>query len=248
MICDEGVTVFSVTPSAFKSIIGEHAQDCLRDELRYVVFVGEALLPFILQPWYATHDEDTPLLVNMYGPTELTVYAAYRPMTLADCSSTISPIGQRIPDLRVYVLDKYNQPVPIGVVGELHVGGAGVARGYLNRPELTAERFVPDPFTEQPNARVYKTGDLVRYLPDGNLVYLGRNDYQVKIRGFRIELGEIEARLCEHPSVAEAAVVAMGDEGNKRLVAYVITQRDDQPDENSNAGHSKYRCCGQCGQ
>ncbi|KAI8358826.1 hypothetical protein B0O80DRAFT_256754 [Mortierella sp. GBAus27b] len=239
MICDEGVTVFSVTPSAFKAIISEHAQSGPRDNLRYVVFVGEALLPFILQPWYATHEENTPLLVNMYGPTELTVYAAYRPMTLADCSLNISPIGQRIPDLRVYVLDKYNQPVPIGAVGELHVGGAGVTRGYLNRPELTAERFIADPFAEQPNTRMYKTGDLIRYLPDGNLVYLGRNDHQVKIRGFRIELGEIEARLHDHPSVVEAVVIATGDEGNKRLVAYVVTQSDDQSDENDNAGHTR---------
>jgi acyl-coenzyme A synthetase/AMP-(fatty) acid ligase len=111
----------------------------------------------------------------------------------------------------------------------------------LNRPELTAEKFLPDPFAGDPNARMYRTGDLVRYLPDGNLVYFGRNDHQVKIRGFRIELGEIEARLHDHPMVAEAAVVATGDENNKRLVAYVVTRRDKQHEENMDGGNCKYR-------
>ncbi|CBW76706.1 Non-ribosomal peptide synthetase modules (EC 6.3.2.-) (plasmid) [Mycetohabitans rhizoxinica HKI 454] len=138
-----------------------------------------------------------------------------------------SPIGVRIPDLKIYLLDAYKQPVPLGATGELYIGGAGVARGYLNRPELTAERFVRDPFASERDARMYKTGDLARYLPDGNLEFLGRNDHQVKIRGFRIELGEIEACLARHAQVREAVALAVGEGQDKRLVAYVVAEPDE---------------------
>ena len=134
-----------------------------------------------------------------------------------------SNIGKRIPDLEVYILDAYQQPVPIGVDGELYIGGAGLARGYLNRPELTAERFISHPFSSNPKARLYRTGDLARYLPDGNLDYRGRIDHQVKIRGFRIEIGEIESTLHTYASVTEAVVIVREDQpGDKRLVAYVV--------------------------
>ncbi|KAF9991446.1 hypothetical protein BGZ80_009124, partial [Entomortierella chlamydospora] len=120
----------------------------------------------------------------MYGPTEITVYATYCEMKAQGCDQFTSHIGIRLPDLSTYVLDNHGMPTPLGAVGELYIGGAGVTRGYLNRPELTAEKFPLDPFSESKGARMYKTGDLVRYLPDGNLVFLGRNDHQVKIRGF----------------------------------------------------------------
>jgi acyl carrier protein len=144
----------------------------------------------------------------MYGITETTVHVTYRPITAADLSTGRgSLIGVPLPDLDLYVLDQNQNPVPIGVPGELYVGGAGVGRGYLNQPELTAERFIPNPFREGAQ-RLYRSGDLVRYLPNRDIEYLGRIDAQVKIRGFRIELGEIEAVLCQHPAVREAVVVA----------------------------------------
>ncbi len=228
LLCEQGVTVLNQTPSAFKPLIACQAQSALKDRLRYVILAGETLEPASLQPWYATRSEHSPQLVNMYGPTEITVYATYRPLQKQDSEQAGSPIGRRIPDLKVYLLDAYSQPVPLGAVGELYIGGAGVARGYLNRPELTAERFLPDPFNDEANARMYKTGDLARYLPDGNLEFLGRNDDQVKIRGFRIEPGEIEARLLEHPQVREVAVFALGEGSDKRLVTYVVAEADEQ--------------------
>ncbi len=226
-VCQHGITVLNQTPSAFKAFIASYVANPLPDCLRYIIFGGEALDPSILKPWYALREEMLPQLVNMYGITETTVHVTYRALGRHDAEQTTSPIGKRIPDLTLYLLDKYGQPVPLGAVGELYVGGAGVARGYLNRPELTVERFLPDLFSSEPDTRMYRTGDLARYLPDGNLEFLGRNDQQVKIRGFRIEPGEIEARLMEHSAVREAVVLALDDGQDKRLVAYVAAEADE---------------------
>ncbi|KAG0323182.1 hypothetical protein BGZ97_012340, partial [Linnemannia gamsii] len=167
------------------------------------------------------------VIFNAYGPTETTIWStAWR--CARDLSSEVVPIGRPIANTRLYLLDTHGQPVPLGMVGELYIGGIGVARGYLNQPDLTAERFLSDPFSDRDEARIYKTGDLARYLPDGNLEFLGRNDHQLKIRGFRIEPGEIEAHLVEHSQVREATVIALGEDRDKQLVAYVVAEPDEQ--------------------
>ena len=164
---------------------------------------------------------------NIYGPTEATANASAARIIPGDEVT----IGRPIANTQIYILNSFLHPVPIGVQGELYIGGAGVARGYLNRPELTAEKFIPDPFSAAPGARMYRTGDLARYRPDGNIEFLGRADHQVKIRGFRIELGEIEAALGQHPAVREAVVLAREDaaRAEKRLVAYVVAEREPLP-------------------
>jgi len=230
LLVDEGVTMLSQTPSAFRQLIQADlasAADPSALRLRCVVFGGEALDPQALRPWIERRGDERPRLVNMYGITETTVHVTYRQITRADLDRAGSPIGAPIPDLSLYVLDRTLEPVPPGVPGEIFVGGAGVARGYLHRPELTAERFVRDPFSADPAARLYRTGDLARRRADGELEYLGRADQQVKIRGFRIETGEIEAVLLAHPGVTSAAVVAREDgAGERRLVAYVAAAPD----------------------
>ena len=165
-------------------------------------------------------------LWNLYGPTETTIWSCSRQIAVPGEHGAVESIGRPIANTQIYILDSQQQAVPIGVAGEIYIGGAGVARGYLNRPELTAERFLPDPFSADPQARMYKTGDLGRWQADRTLEYLGRNDDQVKIRGYRIELGEIEAQLTRHEQVKEAVVVAREDvPGEKRLVAYVVGDR-----------------------
>ena len=183
---------------------------------------GERLDPRALSQWFE-HHEDRVVVLNEYGPTETAVTATMHAVQLHE--SIRAPIGRPLANVRVYVLDGQGNPVPMGVSGEIHIGGDGVARGYLNRPELTAEKFMVDPFSEEPGARMYKTGDLGRWRKDGTIEYLGRNDFQVKIRGFRVELGEIEARLSELPAVREVVVLAREDlPGDKRLVAYWTVQ------------------------
>ncbi|WP_245219089.1 non-ribosomal peptide synthetase [Photorhabdus khanii] len=166
-------------------------------------------------------------IINEYGPTETVVGCTVFDINHPSCFADNVPIGRPISNTQIYILNTHGEPVPMGVTGELYIGGIAVARGYLNRPELTAERFLIDPFSDQPGARMYRTGDLARYLPDGNLEFLGRNDQQVKVRGFRIEPGEIEARLIEHPAVRESVVFALGEAQDKRLVAYVVVQADE---------------------
>ncbi|MCF5216483.1 syringopeptin non-ribosomal peptide synthetase SypC, partial [Pseudomonas syringae] len=227
LLCSAGVTVLNQTPSAFRQLIAAQAENTQAHSLRQVIFGGEALETAMLKPWYARQANAGTQLVNMYGITETTVHVTYYPLQPEDAQRLgASPIGRRIPDLQLYVLDARGEPVPVGVVGELYVGGAGVARGYLNREALTAERFLDNPFSHTADARMYRTGDLGRWLADGSLEYLGRNDEQVKIRGFRIELGEIEARLAEYPDVRDAVVLCREDvPGDKRLVAYVTAQQ-----------------------
>ena len=192
--------------------------------LRQVMSSGEAL-PFELTRRFFTLLPNTKLH-NLYGPTEASIDVTYwecRP----DYAQNIVPIGYPIANTYLYILDEQLNPVPIGEAGELHIGGVGLARGYWNRPELTQERFIQDPFASEPGARLYKTGDLARYLPDGAIEYLGRLDFQVKLRGFRIELGEIEAVLLKQPGVREAVVTAT-ESGleEKQLVAYVVSTED----------------------
>jgi amino acid adenylation domain-containing protein len=226
LLRDERVTVLNQTPSAFRQLMlaDEQARDAEPLSLRLVIFGGEALEPQSLRPWFERHGDARPRLVNMYGITETTVHVTYRPLVWADAEdATGSLIGVPIPDLELYVLDAKMRPQPLGVAGEIYVGGGGLARGYLGQPGLTATRFVPHPFSLEAGARLYRTGDLARLLDNGDVEYLGRADQQVKIRGFRIELGEIDAALARHPGVAECVVLAREDRpGDKRLVAYLV--------------------------
>jgi amino acid adenylation domain-containing protein len=169
--------------------------------------------------------------INTYGPTEASIsVTAFEPSYAArDVIPENIPIGRPLPNCRIYLLDWQLNPVPVGVPGELHIGGVCVAQGYYNRPELTAEKFIPDPFSAEPGARLYKSGDMARYLPSGVIEFLGRGDDQVKIRGFRVELGEIETALAKHPGVREVAVLAKEDAGEKRLIAYLVPAQGAKP-------------------
>ncbi|HEX2094369.1 MAG TPA: amino acid adenylation domain-containing protein, partial [Longimicrobiaceae bacterium] len=223
LVVREGVTVLNQTPSAFRPFAAVEEVRGMAPELalRLVIFGGEALELSSLRPWVERHGDARPRLVNMYGITETTVHVTYRSLTRADVEREAgSVIGVPIPDLHLHLLGSDGEPVPVGVPGEICVGGAGVARGYLNRPELTAERFVCNPFGA---GRLYRSGDLARRRDDGELEYLGRSDQQVKIRGFRIEPGEVEAALRALDGVRDATVVARADgAGDLRLVGYVV--------------------------
>ncbi|WP_340615913.1 amino acid adenylation domain-containing protein [Xenorhabdus entomophaga] len=229
LLNDQQITIMDM-PTAFwhqwvqemmagRSGFGQH--------LRTVIVGGEKAELRHLLNWQSRPETQSCRWINSYGPTETTVIATTLKLDgkqSTDITDNI-PIGYPLPNTRIYILDAHGQPAPLGVSGEIHIGGAGVARGYLNRPELTAEKFVADPFKEKPNARMYKTGDLGRWLPNGTIEYLGRNDFQVKLRGFRIELGEIETRLVQCQGVLEAIVLVRETApDDKRLVAYVQPQ------------------------
>jgi amino acid adenylation domain-containing protein len=216
-IARRGVTHILCIPSVYELILDQAANGELAS-LRTAIVAGEACPVDLPERHRAVAGQAR--LFNEYGPTEATVWSTVEDATARPAASIV-PIGRAIPGARVYVLDAAHQLVPIGVPGELHVGGAGVALGYHGAPELTAEKFIPDPFAAEPGARLYRTGDRARYLEDGALEFLGRVDDQVKIRGVRIELGEVEAALQRHPAVREAAATVHGEGDHKRLIAYV---------------------------
>ncbi|MCS7475572.1 non-ribosomal peptide synthetase [Umezawaea endophytica] len=223
LVRDESVTILSQTPSAFRQFetVDEQAAGDL--SLRAVVFGGEALHRPSVRRWASRHGYAAPLLVNMYGITETTVHVTYLELTEVDLERDLSQIGRPLPDLGVHVLDAHGRPCPIGVTGEIHVGGAGLARGYTGLPALTAERFVADHRTGDAGGRLYRSGDLGRWTARGGLEYVGRADAQVKIRGYRIETGEVETVLGTHPGVLEATVVARrGPDGQTDLAGYLV--------------------------
>jgi amino acid adenylation domain-containing protein len=221
LIKAQQITTLHFVPSLLQAFL-EEAQVESCHSLRRVICSGEALSTGLQRRFFARLENCE--LHNLYGPTEAAVDVTYWQCRAADQSQSV-PIGKPIANLQTYVLDGRGQPVPVGVVGELHLGGVGLGRGYLGQPALTAERFIPNAFSGEAGARLYRTGDLARYLADGNLEFLGRLDHQVKVRGLRIELGEIEAVLSSHPEIAESVVLVQEDkQGEKRLVAYVVCE------------------------
>jgi amino acid adenylation domain-containing protein len=232
LLIREKVTVLNQTPSAFRQLLQfqqTRAADSMESiapfSLRWIIFGGEALDPASLKPWFDRYGDQHPQLVNMYGITETTVHATYRLLRKQDVAGG-SVIGLPIPDLQLYVLDERGDPTPIGVPGEIYIGGAGLARGYLNQPQLTAKRFIRSRFGQGPKARLYRTGDRARLLPERDVEYLGRMDQQVKVRGFRIEPGEIETVLRQLPSTRQAVVVLCEIQpGDRRLVAYLVMEQ-----------------------
>ena len=225
------VEVLDCTPSQLRWLQAEGLDQ--RSDMQLVLIGGEAIDATL---WQELCKSRRPTFYNVYGPTECCV-----DVTAAELKDGLATptIGRPLPNVQLFILDENQQPVPIGVAGEICVGGAGLSRGYLNRPELTAERFIPNPYSQEVGARLYRTGDIGRYQEDGNVEYVGRVDHQVKLRGFRVELGEIESALEEHPQVKECAVLARENEkGDKRLVAYVVAL-----DRNASHGDplSRYR-------
>ncbi len=231
------VTTAWLTASLFNAIIDEAPEALLGIE--QLLAGGEALS--VVHVRRALEKLPGTQLINGYGPTESTTFTCCHPIPRQLSEQVRSlPIGRPIGNTQVYILDKHLHPVPIGVPGELYIGGAGLARGYFHRPELTREKFIAHPFNDEPGARLYKTGDLVRYLADGSIEFLGRLDHQIKLRGFRIELGEIEATLGQHDAVREALVMAHQNERDEKyLVAYVVPQQGQQVTPNELRGFLK---------
>jgi amino acid adenylation domain-containing protein len=228
---EERVTVLNLPASTWQEWAGELSVERASwpDCLRLLIVGSERVSSESFAAWRKMASDRTRLL-NAYGTTETTITATlFQPATNQEAAHAgpALPIGRPLANTQAYILDQFSEPVPVGAIGELYIGGAGLARGYLNRPDLTAEKFIPHPFADEPGARLYRTGDLARYLPDGNIDFLGRVDYQVKVRGFRIEPGEIEAVLSEQAKVRHAIVMARQDvDGQNQLVAYVVAERD----------------------
>ena len=220
LIQEQGATVLQLVPAMLRVMLQDVA--FIACPTLRVVFCGGEVLPVDLAQTFHARFGSRASLWNLYGPTEASIDATYW-QCKRDGEEAIVPIGRPIANAQIYILDVYRNPVPIGVVGEIYIGGAGVARGYLNRPELTAERFVYHSFDGEPAQRLYRTGDFARYLPDRNIEFLGRADNQVKIRGYRIELGEIETLLAQHPSIRAAVVITKDDPTeDKQLIAYIV--------------------------
>ncbi|MDZ8030983.1 amino acid adenylation domain-containing protein [Nostoc sp. DedSLP04] len=219
------LSLVKITPAHLDLLRQQLSQEEIANKTRAFIIGGENLLAESITFW----QDVTPdtILVNEYGPTETVVGCCVYQVPVGKHSTGSIPIGRAIANTQLYILDQYLQPVPMGVPGELHIGGLGLARGYLNQPELTALKFIPNPFSKQEGDRLYKTGDLVRFLPSGDIEYIGRIDNQVKIRGFRVELGEIEAVINQHPSVSTSVVILQEDKsGNQSLIAYATLQPD----------------------
>ena len=222
LIRRHGITCVMVVPSLLQTLLDNEAlEDCTC--LRHVFCGGETLPPQLVEAFFRKSNAS---LHNLYGPTEASIWSTYWTCQ-PEVARRVIPIGRPFSSHEVFILDSHSNPVPVGVIGELHIGGAGVARGYWRRPELNRDKFIPHPFNAKSNSRLYRTGDLARYLSDGTIEYVGREDFQIKIRGFRVELGEIEARLAACPGVRNALVLAREDtSGDKRLVAYLTAQDD----------------------
>jgi amino acid adenylation domain-containing protein len=248
VIAQEQITTLHFVPSMLQVFLEEPSFDAC-SSIKRVICSGEALSVDLQERFFAHLDAE---LHNLYGPTETAIDVSFWACQQGG-KERVVPIGRPIANTQIYLLDRHLQPVPIGVPGELHIGGVGLARGYLNRPELTVEKFIPNPFSNNreqgkekenlssvarsvfpsPSERLYKTGDLVRYLPDGTIEFLGRIDNQVKIRGFRVELGEIEAVLVKHPMVRDVVVLAREEGGGeKQLVGYVVSNGTGIPTTN----------------
>ncbi|BCL80832.1 hypothetical protein ccbrp13_32970 [Ktedonobacteria bacterium brp13] len=220
--------LLKITPAHLEALNQYLAPEELSEIAHTLVIGGEALGCEGLRTWRRSAPQTR--LINEYGPTETVVGCCIYEVVPEDPETGMVPIGFPIANTQLYILDQYLQPVPTGVVGELYIGGEGLTRGYLNRAELTAERFLPDPFSKSPGVRLYKSGDLARYRPDGCIEYLGRNDEQVKVRGYRIELGEIDAVLRQHPDVQDAVVLLRTEpSGDPRLIGYIVAQAEETP-------------------